>query len=128
MGACETCLSVKAPPPLAPLYPWVWSSRPFQQVHIDFAGPFLGKMFFLLVDAHSKWPEVFIMTDTSTQQIIEVLRQIFAAYGLPEQIVSDNGPQFVSKEFKEFTTVNGIKLILSTPYHSAMNGLVERFV
>ena len=66
VGAYEACLAVKASPPLAPLHSWVWPSRPFLRVHIDCAGPFLGKMFFLLVDAHSsKWPEVFIMTDTS---------------------------------------------------------------
>ena len=36
--------------------------------------------------------------------------------------------EFVAKEFKAFTTVNGIKHVLSAPYHPAMNGLVERFV
>ena len=45
---------------------------PFQRVHIDFAGPFCGKMFFFLklVDAHSKSPEVFIMSDTTTQKTL----------------------------------------------------------
>ena len=39
------CLVVKASPPLAPLHPWVWPTRPFQRVHIDFAGPLCGEMF-----------------------------------------------------------------------------------
>ena len=53
---------------------------------------------------------------------------LFAAYGLPEQVVTDNGPQFTSEEFKDFMKGNHIKHILSTPYHPSTNGLVERFV
>ena len=56
-------------------------------------------MFILLVDAHSKWPEVFEMPNTTSQKTIEILLQVFSAYGLPEQLVSDNGPQFISREF-----------------------------
>ena len=52
---------------------------------------------------------MFIRSDTIIQKTLEVLRQIFAAYGMPEQIVCDNGPQFVAKDFKAFITVNGIK-------------------
>ena len=36
---------------------------------------------------------------TTTKKTLDVLRNMFACYGLPEQIVSDNGPQFVSKKF-----------------------------
>ena len=58
---------------------------------MDFAGPFLGHMFFFVMDAHSKWPEVVIMSSTTSQKTIEVLRSMFARHGLPEQLVSDNG-------------------------------------
>ena len=84
---------------------------------MDFAGPVSGKMWFLLMDAHSKWPEVYEMTSTTAQKTIEIVRHIFASYGLPEQLVSDNGPQFVAKEFEEFMLNNGIKHIRSAPYH-----------
>eukprot|EP00731_Ephydatia_muelleri_P009139 Em0004g1477a len=90
--------------------------------------PINGKMFILLVDAHSKWPEVFEMPNTTSQKTIEILRQVFSAYGLPEQLVSDNGPQFISREFAEFMAKNGIKHIRSAPYHPATNGHMERFV
>ena len=49
-------------------------------------------------------------------------------YGLPEQIVSDNGPQFVSEDFAVFLKINGIKHTRSAPYHPSTNGLAERFV
>ena len=53
---------------------------------------------------------------------------MFAAYGLPEQLVSDNGPQFTSTEFAEFMKKNGIKHIRCSPYPPSSNGAAERFV
>ena len=58
---CEACLAVKHNPPVAPLQPWVWPQQPWQRIHLDYAGPFQGAMFFVCVDAHSKLPEVHIM-------------------------------------------------------------------
>ena len=96
---CLSCQAVKQSPAAAPLHPWVWPTRPWQRVHLDFAGPFLGKMFFLAIDAHSKWGEIFEMVRTTTTKTVEVLRHLFAAYGLPEQIVTDNGPRLPPKSF-----------------------------
>ena len=68
------------------------------------------------------------MTSTNAQSTIDVLRHLFAVYGLPLQLVSDNGPQFVSAELSEFLQENGVKHIRSAPNHPASNGLAERFV
>ena len=65
------------------------------------------------------------MTASTT---IEILRGLFSSYGLPETIVSDNAPGFISKEFQKFTTANGIRHIVSPPYHPASNGAAERAV
>ena len=59
---------------------------------------------------------------------IEVLRDLFARFGIPEQIVSDNDAQFVSEDFHAFVRCNGIRHITSAPYHPATNGLAERAV
>ncbi|XP_014834021.1 PREDICTED: uncharacterized protein K02A2.6-like [Poecilia mexicana] len=125
---CPGCLSVQNAPPQAPLHPWEWPSAPWQRVHIDFAGPFMNSMFLIAVDAHSKWPEVVPMKSTTSEKTISVLRTIFARNGLPEQIVSDNGPQYTSEEFQDFMKKNGIKHFKSAPHHPATNGLAERFV
>ena len=85
-------------------------------------------MFIVIIDAHSKWPEVFPMRTTTTGQTIDILRSVFARNGIPKQIVTDNGPQFISEEFRKFVTANGIKHFRSAPYHRATNGLAERFV
>ena len=80
--SCVACQSVKHAPAVAPLRPWPWPDKPFERVHVDFAGPIQGTMLFVLVDAHSKWPEVFSMSTTTTNVTIEVLRKIFAAHGV----------------------------------------------
>ena len=71
-------------------------------IHIDFAGPFLRKQFLVVVDAHSKWLEVVPVPNLTSQTTIDTLCSIFATHGLPELLVSDNGPSFTSAEFQEF--------------------------
>jgi hypothetical protein len=63
--ACVPCQVVKKSPAVAPLHPWAWPEKPWQRVHLDFAGPFQGSMFLIAVDAHSKWPEVHPMVSTT---------------------------------------------------------------
>ena len=55
-------------------------------------------------------------------------RHLFASYGLPEQLVADNGPQIVAEEFATFLKLNGGKHIKCSSYHPSSNGLAERFV
>ena len=126
--SCSKCQTSRNKPPQAPFHPWDWPSKPWQRIHVDFAGPFLGKMFLLVVDSHSKWVEVEIMSNTVSGTTIEKLRDMFARFGLPKQLVSDNGPQFVSHEFSEFMRKNGVKHIRVTLYHPRSNGQAERFV
>ncbi|PFX16881.1 Uncharacterized protein K02A2.6 [Stylophora pistillata] len=77
-------------------------------------------------DAKSKWLEVIPMSSTTAQATVDALRSLFAIHGLPEEIVSDNGPQFIAQEFKDFLRYNHVKQILSAPYHPASNGEAER--
>ena len=66
-------------------------SQPWSILHIDFAAPFMGKMFLVIVDAHSKWLDVQVMksiTATKTKK----LKIMFAIHGIPKKIVSDNSP------------------------------------
>ena len=115
----EQALSVQSP-----LHPWAWPTVPWERVHADFAGPVMGKMLFVVTDTHSKWPEVCVMDSTTSSNTIFVLREMFARYGLPRQVVSDNGPQFTSEEFKQFLHANGVKHITTAPHH---NGSLSPF-
>ena len=115
-------------PTTAPLHPWEWATGPWQCIHIDYAGPFQNSMLLVVVDAHSKWPEVVPVSFTTSSSTIEAQRDLFARFGIPEQIVSDNGAQFVSEDFQAFVRCNGIRHITSAPYYPATNGLAARAV
>ena len=70
----------------APLHPWVWLDDPWTRIHVDYFGPFLRKMFLIVVDAHSKWPELLIANSTTSHGTMEALRTLFGRYGLPQQL------------------------------------------
>ena len=124
---CGACQSVRKLPAVAPLHSWKWPERVWQRVHIDFCEKD-KQNFLVLVDSHSKWLEVMPMKTTTSAKTIDVLRNLFASQGLPEEVVSDNGPQFTSCEFKQFLRSNGIKQTLVPAYHPASNGAAERSV
>jgi len=125
---CKQCFRTRKAPQAAPLFPWSWPTTPWQRIHVDFA-THQSSHCLIIVDAHSKWPEVIgPMNTTTAEATANVLRNIFARYGLPKQVVSDNGPPFQSAENGEFLRQNGIQKILVSPYHPSSNGLAERFV
>ena len=126
--SCDECQLNQANPPLAPLNLWNWPSRPWARLHLDYAGPFQDQNFLIVIDVHSKWIEAFPATSPSTSVTIELLCPLFAQFGLPETIVTDNGSCFISADFQHFLTMNGIKHITSAPYHPSTNGLAERAV
>ena len=86
----------------SPLQPWEWPGRPWSRLHVDYAGPFMGKMFLLIIDAHSKWMDIHCVNSATSSVTIDKMRSTFASHGLPEIVVSDNGSNFVSSEFKSF--------------------------
>ncbi|XP_045445754.1 uncharacterized protein K02A2.6-like [Melitaea cinxia] len=125
---CEGCIQNRNLPPLKHLHNWEWPNEPWKRLHADFAGPFRGHMWLIVMDAHSKWPEVAKMKLTTSSATIKCLRSMFARFGLPEQFVTDNGPQWTSAEFITFCKNNNIRHICTAPYHPASNGLAERGV
>ena len=124
---CEACALVKNSSPEVPLHPWKWATRPWQRIHVDFA-EFKGQMFLVVIDSFSKWLDVIPMTSTTAEKTVERLRTLFSTWGIVEELVSDNGPQFVSHIFKTFMEANGIKHTLVPAYHPSSNGAAERSV
>ena len=125
---CSTCQYNQNNLVSAPVHSWEYPASPWERLHVDFAGPFMGKMFFVVVDAFSKWIEVEAMNSSTAAATVKCLRKIYATHGLPQVVVSDNGPAFIRKEFKEFLKSNGIRHVLAAPYHPASNGQAERMV
>ncbi|XP_055714357.1 uncharacterized protein K02A2.6-like [Phlebotomus papatasi] len=124
---CTDCALASKSPVKTPLATWPLPSRPWQRLHIDYA-KYKGEYFFLVIDAFSKWPEIFKTRSMTTAHTISRLREIFARFGLPETLVSDNGTQFVNEMFSHFCKTNGIVHLRTTPYTPASNGQCERLV
>ncbi|XP_053229066.1 uncharacterized protein K02A2.6-like, partial [Podarcis raffonei] len=125
---CQACQESRPDPPRAPVQSRESARAPWSRLHVDFAGPFQGKTFFIVVDSYTKWLEVALVPSTSTSAAIRVLRRLFATHGLPDTLVSDNGTAFTSGEFQTFTAQNAIRHIRSAPFHPATNGQAERMV
>ncbi|KAG8174758.1 hypothetical protein JTE90_013147, partial [Oedothorax gibbosus] len=70
---CIHCAEIKTDPHKAKVHYWEYPSKPWERIHIDFAGPMFGYMFLVIVDAHSKWLEVYPMKSTTTFKTIESL-------------------------------------------------------
>ena len=111
----EPLLSTKLPD-----YPW-------QRVGTDL---FMlnGNSYLLVADYFSRYPEVVKLKSTTSSSIIENLKSIFSRHGIPETIVSDNGPQFSSQEFGDFSKTYNFCHVTSSPHFPQSNGLAERSV
>ena len=73
---CEQCQSHQSVPAEAPLQPWEWPGLPWSRIHIDYAGPFEGEMFLVVVDVYSKWLDVHCMKSTTSTAAIEKMRNL----------------------------------------------------
>lgn len=101
------------------------------KVAVDIIGPMLmlgekNHYGIVLVDYCSRWPEVKFVQSANSEEIIKFLLSLFLKEGSPNELVSDNGAQFMSKEFQDFLEQWGIKHITTSLYHPRSNGLVER--
>uniref|UniRef100_A0A7E4VZN6 RNA-directed DNA polymerase n=1 Tax=Panagrellus redivivus TaxID=6233 RepID=A0A7E4VZN6_PANRE len=127
-ATCQACAIQSPEPTRVALHPWDVPTRVWQRIHIDHAGPFLGHLWLVVVDAKSKWPEVLPVPSTATGVTIAELRKLFACHGYPEVLVSDNCPVFTAKAWAEYMQDCGIEHVLTPPYHPQSNGEAERFV
>ncbi|XP_018329630.1 uncharacterized protein K02A2.6-like [Agrilus planipennis] len=128
VSSCSNCQSQLTNPSKVEPHIWEPAVAPFERVHIDHAGPYMGHTFFLLIDAYSKWPEVHIVKNMLAETTILVCKKIFSVYGSPCILVSDNARTFVSSGFEKFLCEHGVYHRLPAPYHPATNAQAERFV
>lgn len=132
--SCHTCQAAdkSAKPTNAPLQPVAFPELPWQKLAIDIVGPLnlqqaSPRFVITLIDYHSKWPEVYFANTVTSEVVIDFLTNVFSREGYPEEIISDNGPQFKSQVFENFLKERGIKHGVSSVYYPQANGLVERF-
>ena len=74
---CVACQQSRKAPPGIPMQLWDWPEKPWTRIHVDHAGPFMGKTLLIVVDAHSKWIEASVVSSTSAVITIDKLRHMF---------------------------------------------------
>ena len=110
-----------------PLMPSSIPQRPWQKVASDLF-QFEKQKYLLTVDFHSRYIEIARFSTEKSSEVIRHFKSILARHGIPEVLVSHNGPQHTASEFKAFTSDYGIHHITSSPGHASGNGEAERAV
>ena len=87
-----------------------------------------NKDYLVTVDYYSNFWEIDRLYDTLSKTVIQKMKAHFSRYGIPEQLVTDNGPQFVSSSFRHFTIKYEIQHTTSSPHHPRSNGKAESAV
>ena len=82
----------------------------------------------MVVDAHSRWPEIQIMENISTDVTMDALNELLSRYGICDTLVSENGARFVSEKFQKFLKANGIVHKTTSVYKPSTNRLARRMV
>ncbi len=123
---CSVCAKV-ATPRKEPLMTTPLPDYPWQVIGTDLF-EFKGVTYLLVVDYFSRYPEIAKLTSTTSLAVINILKSIFARYGIPEIICSDNGPQYASQDFANFAESYGFQHLTSSPRYPQNNGQAERTV
>ena len=84
--------------------------------------------YLVLVDYLSNWIEVELLKNITSKEVIREMQRQFARHGIPDVLVSDNGRQFVSEEFEEFTKKYRIQHVTSSPHFPQSHGKAEAAV
>ena len=124
MRRCQECIK-KAHPPKEPLQARDVPSQPWECITMDHFYQ-NGRLYLLVCDYFSKFPFIFQTKSTSFAYIKEQLEELFGLEGAPDEIMSDNGPPFSSREFNSFLSGLGIKHTTSSPNYPQSNGFIER--
>ena len=124
---CSTCLHHANANQREPLRPHEIPSRPWQKVGTDLFD-WNGKPHLIVVDYYSRYPEVSELRNTKARTVINKTKSIFSRHGIPESVVSDNGPQYSSEEYKQFAKDYNFIHNTISPRYPQSGGLHEKTV
>jgi transposase InsO family protein len=124
---CSICAEFQAKQQNQPMQTHEIPDRPWSRLATDLF-TLHNKEYIVLVDSYSDYVEVSQLKGTTSAALIEFLKELFSRHGIPDILMSDNGPQYTSHEFAEFSKHWEFKHITSSPYHSRSNGKAEAAV
>ena len=134
--ACRSCpvcqKAARKPSAKAPLQPLPVISEPFERVAIDIVGPLPRtksgfKYLLTMVDYGTRYPEAVPLRSTDSASVATALMGIFTRLGVPKEVLTDQGSNFLSSLMEELYRMLGTRHLKTSPYHPQTNGAVERF-
>ena len=127
VSRCEVCMMHRRRQTKEPLMQHDFAARPWSKVGADIAN--MGdRNLLIVVDYYSNYIEVARLTSITSRSMIRELQIIFSRFGIPDTLVTDNGPQFSSAEFVAFAKSWGFQHITSSPVYPQSNGKAENAV
>ncbi|KAF7645598.1 hypothetical protein LDENG_00201430 [Lucifuga dentata] len=105
----------------------MFPERPWQQLGADLF-TLKSNTYFLVVDYFSRYVEIAQLSPTRSTEVIVHIKSMFARHGIPDTLVTDNGPQFSGKEMQVFAKDYGFTHMMSSPKFAQSNGEAERAV
>ena len=129
-GECQKCPSRRVQK--VPLVPLPVMTVPFDRVAMDIVGPLprsrAGNRYILVFcDYGTRYPEAVPLRNIDAEHVAEELVKLFSRVGIPSEILTDQGSNFMSKLLAEVYRLLSVKAIRTSPYHPQTDGLVERF-
>ena len=133
--SCDNCQRTlpKGKVGVVPLGKLPLIEEPFKRVAMDLVGPIhrpsdSGKRYLLtLIDYATRYPEAIPLSNIDTETVAEALVDVYSRVGIPSEVLTDQGTQFVSDVMQEVSRLLSIKRLVATPYHPIANGAVEKF-
>ena len=123
-GPCQTiCRSQQKEPAI----PMEIPNRSWQRLGVDifFQG---GKCYLLIADYYSKFPIIHSLPSVTSKDVISAVSSSISVFAIPDEIISDNGSQFVAKEYHDFAARYGFKLTTSSPHYPSGTSFINRQV
>lgn len=124
---CNTCASLPIKQQQEPLIQHETPENPWEKVGTDIF-TINSRNYLVTVDYYSQFFEIDYLSDTTSETIIQKLKSNFARHGIPTTLISDNGPQYTSKDFVKFCQKWDIQHRTISPGNSKANGLAEATV
>ena len=125
--SCQVCRELKRTQQKEPLISTPLPDRPWQRIALDLC-EHKHQNYLVISDYYSRFLEILHLSSTTSAHVIQRLKTVFARFGIAEEVVSDNGPQFSSAEFQNFSKELDFKHVTSSPHHPQGNGHAERAV
>ena len=127
VSKCDVCMAHRPQQSKEPIQQHEFAARPWSKVGADLC-ELKGRTLLVVSDYYSNYIEVENISKPNTLGITKALMIMFTRYGVPDTLVSDNGPQFSSEEFRRFATRWGFEHITSSPRYPQSNGKAENAV